>query len=60
MKLAWMKNFGSDWIHSVMSRGRSMIGVSLLQCWMVRVGVSQWPNGGWTNDQGTVVNSARS
>ncbi len=53
-KSAGTKNVGSDHKPDVISLGRSMTGALLLQCWMVRVGVSQCLNEGRTNENGTV------
>jgi hypothetical protein len=50
-----MKNPDSHYIAEVVSQGRSMTWGELLQCRMVRVGVSQCPTGGWPNHQGTQV-----
>jgi hypothetical protein len=52
-KTPWMKNPESNHKADVVSQGRSMTWGELLQCRMVRVGVSQCPTGGWRNHQGT-------
>jgi hypothetical protein len=48
-----MKNPESNRIAEVGSQGHSMTWGELLQCRMVRVGVSQSPYGGWRKRQGT-------
>jgi hypothetical protein len=42
----------SDHFEVKLSQNLNVFGSKALQCWMVRVGVSQCLNRGWTNDQG--------